>query len=1316
MKKLFLYTFSILIILGINSYTKDTDIYLQNVKPNAMILVDTSGSMGWGVYEHTVDYGAFYDWASDQGDCDMIAGSGGGRCGSYNYFYNYHYDKNEILLVKGNIGVTIYNGVTFTGDPGNPNYLWYTSNVIETGTYIDDNGNLTDSSGRSITDPAYSGRITVDSDGYILLDGERLPLDRNIKLHDYVQYPDGTIIDKGFAGMLNAPGWYFSGFEYIGNSAAEHNVAEDGDTYIYFFIPGNWMNMQEMYNLYTAYTTNEAYRTWKTRTFSTTTTPYTPVSVDIHSPNYPSNYPNNRDETYTITQIDASKIKLHFSAFNLEYNWYCGWDYVKIYKDSITNSNLLDTFCGNLGSFTTSSYTLGSTKKLIIVFHSDYSVTYSGFKIDRYEYLPEDVATSGYKMQTRLEVVIDAMVDVIQETKGKVNWALASFSVSPTGDGAKIWQPFDPSLSDDQLEQNITNYLNSFTADGGTPLGEALQDVWNHYHSKASILPTCAKNHTIVLSDGYPSTDEDWSRISGVTFSDWDNDGWTEDPYQYRSPPDDYFDDVSHWMYTHSIVDGSSVSDPENSHVNVRNHMLSFTMSSPLMEDAADEGGGVFVSAFNKQQLVNAFYSLGIIIANSVSYTAPVVSVDTTNKTQSGQYIYMTFFKPKSPNWLGNLKKYKVNYQVKSGCTGRTDKEWVVVDKNDLDATDCDGTFKSTSVSYWTDQEDGGEVEAGGAGKVLLDKLSDASLSDPYNTTYRKIYFIDSSTNTFKRFIPSNLATGVLDEADTSEKYKIINYVYGYTYAEDGSTNHYPVAKRNWVLGSMIHSEPVVINYEADNKTYIVAGGNDGQLHVFDDSDGEEIFSLIFDCFLNKLKYMDPNSTESRPLFFDDGSLSFYFTFDSEGRIVPELLIVGLRRGGKSYYAFNIEDSNPENWTLKWKITGGGSGDFAELGYTWSDMVISKMRIGTTDKVVGIFSGGYDPIEDNSTSPQTSVTMGRGIFIIDLETGTKLYSYTYSDDSNMKYCIPATPTVITDVNGYLDKIYVTDIGGQVWRLYYDSSTDTLKAHIIFKSNPGSDSTSGNTGGTLTSSDSNRKFFYSPTVTVLGKCATNYSQGSIGFLTKALYFGSGDREHPLDTTVKNRIYMVIDDIQDNDTTTTYTEQNLLNVTNDELDVDSGASETEKEAILNKLQTSKGWFIKLSEISDTQNHLGEKILSMPILFNERAYFTSFTPESTDPCNPHGISRVYALKYCYGLAGINYNTSNDSGDTEKYDKTDRYRNIGVSLPSGVKIAIREGHVWALISAGGGIPGAGELGSPNIPEENLNIHIERWENFQNW
>ncbi len=1313
MKKIIL--IFILILMSYNLFSYDTDLYKQNVKPNVMLLTDTSGSMDFGVYEHTVDYGAFYDWASELGDCDMIAGG----CGTNNYFYHNHFPKNEILLVKGNIGVTIHNGVSFTGDPGDPDYIWYTNDVIETNTYIDDYGRLYDGDNRSIDDPDYSGRITVDSEGYVLLDGERLPLDRNIKLHDYVTYPDGTIIDMGFAGLLNAPGWYFSGYEGIGDGASQHNVAESGDTYIYFFITGNWINMQQMYNLYTDYTTNENYRTWRVRTF--TNVSYTPVEVDIHSPNYPNNYPNNSDETYTITQIDAAKIKLHFSSFNLEYEYQCNYDYVKIYKENISEDNLLDTFCGYLGDFYTQEY---STNKLIIVFHSDYSITREGFKIDRYEYLPEDVASQGYKMQTRLEVVRDAIKDVVNVTKGKINWALSSFN---NGNGAIINQEFDPSLSDDEMVENIIEKLDEFTANGGTPLGEALQDVWKHFNEKKDVLLDCTKNHVVVLSDGYPSVDDDWSRIQGITFRDWDNDGWTEDPYQYRNynpVPPDYFDDVGHWMFTHSYKDKSEIEDTENSYENIRVHSLSFMLSSPLLKDAAEEAGGVFVAAFNKSQLINAFYSLGIIIANSVSYTAPVVSVDTANKTQSGEHIYMSFFKPKSPNWIGNLKKYKMSYQLNTQCQDRTEKEWVIVDKNGNYAVDCDGIFHENSVSLWSDEADGGDVEKGGVGKILLEKLQQTSLSDPYPLSYRKIYFIDSSDNyTVKRFVPENISEGLLGASDIPEKYKIINYTYGYTFAEDGTENHYPVAKRNWVLGSIIHSSPKIIYYEKDHKTYVVVGSNDGMLHVFDDDTGEELYALIPDCFLTRLKDLNPSSTVERPIFLLDGKITYDFELEYDENtgssvIVPKTLIFGLRRGGRNYYALDITDPDPENWEVKW-IISGGSGDFSELGYTWSDFIITKMKIknstgGFRIKKVGIFTGGYDPLEDSSAKPQAD-SMGRGIFIVDIDTGELLYSYTYLNNSEMKYCIPASPEIITDSNGYLKTIYVADIGGQIWRFSYNFDNNSFDGQIIFKANPGSDSTSGEVGGNLNDNDTGRKFFAPPTITYLGKCSLTYSQDTVGYYTPALYIGSGDREHPFDTSVANRFYMIIDDIPEGDTTI-YDERNLLNVSNDELDVDSGLSESAKQTILNRLQSAKGWFINFTEINDEKNHEGEKVPNKAILFNKRVYFTSFIPDNLDPCNPHGISRVYSLKYCYGIAGLNYNVENDADGQVVLDKTDRYREIGESIPSSITIGLREGKVWAIISTGGRAPGIGELGSTKIPQEDIVIKIRRWQNILNF
>ncbi len=1274
-KNLFIVNFILIFVLfSLNAFSLDTDIYKANVRPNVMILFDNSGSMGFGVYEHSIDYGAFYDWASEQGDCDVVAGG----CGTNNAFYKNHENKNEILLVKGNIGVAIQNGHSFTGDPGDPDYIWYTNDIIHTNTGIDDNGNL------YRIDDSKPQRITVNSNGVVLLDGEPLPLDRSIKLHNWQANPDGTFTDKGFGGLINAPGWYFSGFKSIGSDASDHVVAQNGDKDIYFFLSGNWMNMQQVYNL----ETQSGDRTWEVRSFPLNqSNGWNVVATDIHTNNYPNNYPNNEDETWTITQLDASYIKLHFKTFITEDEQNCDYDYLEIYRDSIKQSNLLDTMCGDKGSdFWSKTYTLGSSHKLILKFHSDYSVNYSGFKIDEYEYAS---ASDFYKMQRRIDVVRDAIIYVINNTIGKINWGLATFN---NGNGAKILQPLNPSLSDDQVRQNIITQLNLLTPGGGTPLGESLQDMYNHYKSKYNILPKCSKNYVIVISDGYPSDDNDWSRISGVTFKDFDDDGWTEDPYQYNNPPPDYMDDVAHWMYTHNFKDGSVVLDPDNAKDNIISDTLGFTLDAPIMKDTAKDGGGMYLTAFNKQQLVNALYSLGLVIISNVSYVAPVVSVDVKNKTQNGDSLYMAFFKPQNGRWTGNLKKYKLTYKIKSN-SGRTEKEWVVTDKNGYDATDVDGNFLSTSTSFWSTESDGGDVDKGGAAEVLKNTVNNTPLNNPYSG--RHIYVIKNDGSIVK-FIPSNITNTDLAVDNDSERYKIINYIYGYTYGEDGSSNHYPVARRANVLGSIIHSSPTILSYENEDKTYIAIGANDGMLHVFDDSDGKEAAAFIPENLLKRLKELNPYSGKESPLFFVDGPISYYYTFDNEGHILPKILIFGERRGGRDYYALNIENSNPDSWTFKWHISD--SGDFSELGQSWSKMKIVKIPTSSGSRAVAVFDGGYDTEEDKD-SPGTD-SMGRAIYVVDVNTGNKLYSYTYSINHNMKYCIPADPTIIPDKRGYLVSVLFSDIGGEVWKMDYDRSTMSFQApKIVFNSNPGSNAVSGDTGGTLDSIDAGRKMFYSPDVTFMGNC--NYITGS--YYDYYMFVGTGDREHPLRNDINNRFYAILLS-SDNSSLYPLDERNLLNVTDDELDVDSGASDSDKQDIKTKLKNSYGWYIKLGDIEQ-----GEKSLSKPILFNKIVYFTTFTPILSDPCHPHGKAKVYALNYCIGTSGLDYNKNNDNGEV-KYDKTDRSRIIGESIPSGVKIMMRNGKVGAFVTAGGKITGAGDNGSSKIPYPPEGINVIDW------
>jgi type IV pilus assembly protein PilY1 len=260
----------------------------------------------------------------------------------------------------------------------------------------------------------------------------------------------------------------------------------------------------------------------------------------------------------------------------------------------------------------------------------------------------------------------------------------------------------------------------------------------------------------------------------------------------------------------------------------------------------------------------------------------------------------------------------------------------------------------------------------------------------------------------------------------------------------------------------------------------------------------------------------------------------------------------------------------------------------------------------------------------------------------------------------MTYSIPSDiANVDTDGNGKIDRLYVGDMGGQMWRFDIgDPNTANWTGKIIFKSNPGRDGTTG------------RKIFYPPDVT-LERDVTNYEM---------LFFGTGDREHPKEGTVINRLYAV----KDKNPPTALTEQEndlLVDITQDLLQ-NPNTPQVEKDAISNQLRTGNGWFIKLDSAT------GEKSLSPSVVFNKIAYFTTFspTPEGAggDPCYVgEGTARVYILQYNTGNAMFNLDLTNGI----VISKQDRFKWIGTAIPSSVVITFVGGSPIAYIGVGGGV-----------------------------
>lgn len=787
------------------------------------------------------------------------------------------------------------------------------------------------------------------------------------------------------------------------------------------------------------------------------------------------------------------------------------------------------------------------------------------------------------------------------------------------------------------LFQNLSGMKN----ETWSPLAETLYEAGIYFQKGTSAITgtnyvnspvqyTCQKNYVLIISDGDPTKDTHPSLSSLIGDK-------TKDGNAGR------LDDVANYLFNLDLSGGNGISKQ-----NVKTYTIGFSMAHSLLESTARNGGGKYFYVWSSQSFNIAFQSfIAEVLKESTSYVAPVVPISQMEKTSAGNRMYLAMFKPTEKSfWKGNIKKYGIATK-KDGVIVYQDEEGQlkpVPDSNTkvgdiLDAEgklimDAENKIKDTVRSYWTkksDGPDGEDVEKGGIGKILQDR------SEP-----RKIYTYlgaDSDlTHASNAFDLSNdtITPAMLGLAtdDITGREKIFNFVNGLdaydweglTGVPDGITN----VKRSWIQGAFIHSRPLVIHYQS--RSVIFVGSNGGMLQAFDDATGEELWGFIPRNLLASLKYFNGEGLQ----FFVDGAPKIYMERDNNGNLTKGILIFGLRRGGNRYIALDIRD--PLKPRFLYEISPSTTG-FGEMGQTWSTPLIGKIKISNEDRVAAFIGAGYDQNQDNEPVSAND-TKGRGVYVFDvLNNGSLIWSYTFAKNDKMKFCIPSDISrVDTNGNGYIDRLYVGDIGGQMWRFdISDPNSNNWTGKIVFDANPGL--------------SQKRKIFYPPDVTLeIG----NYEM---------LFFGTGDREHPKNLMFENRIYAVKD-----------TNSSLI-VENDLVDV------TDEMATLNALNAKSGWYIRLE-------NSGEKSLSHSVVFDGVVYYTTFTPtfgEPGDPCAiKEGEGRLYPLKYKSGSAAFNLDDSDDGIISQT---TDQSEIIGPSIPSGVIITFLGGTTTAYVGVGGGV-----------------------------
>ncbi|HPH03076.1 MAG TPA: endonuclease [Spirochaetota bacterium] len=162
----------------------------------------------------------------------------------------------------------------------------------------------------------------------------------------------------------------------------------------------------------------------------------------VASPNYPSAYGNNANVTSTFSKTGATKVRVHFSAFNTENN------YDKVYLKTSSGSTVA-TYTGNKGAFLSAEVTGSSA---LVNFTSDSSVTAAGWKIDYVEYYVTSSSSSSSSSSV----------------------SSSSSSVSSSSSSSATPGSFQEDFS---LSQSIRDYYRSAYGLSGSALKTKLQQI-----------------------------------------------------------------------------------------------------------------------------------------------------------------------------------------------------------------------------------------------------------------------------------------------------------------------------------------------------------------------------------------------------------------------------------------------------------------------------------------------------------------------------------------------------------------------------------------------------------------------------------------------------------------------------------------------------------------------------------------------------------------------------------------------------------------------------------------------------------------------
>ena len=658
--------------------------------------------------------------------------------------------------------------------------------------------------------------------------------------------------------------------------------------------------------------------------------------------------------------------------------------------------------------------------------------------------------------QTRLEIAkssVAAVLDTIPlktvSIKAKARIGLSTYNGD---DGGKLLQNV-ADLDSTQLA-NVKASINALTATGSTPLSETLADIGHYFtlpytgaltlHPSVSTPPTatvanvfrqggtaphklqgtlsspiqnwCQRSYAILMTDGRPQQDQALS--TNTYLCDYDGDSGTcttsgaraydkktgsaasshtghigPGVHSYESAGSDYLNDVAQALYEIDLRPDLTAPAGRTKKNNIRTYAVGFAddqaKNDPLLKETAAQGGGTFETAGNASELVSAFNKAmtDAFAKDSASAAVAVVNTQLTidNTAYASSY--------NSGYWVGDLRAYTIDTS----------------------------TGIPSSTALWFAQ-------------AKLDSVSSPATS-------RKIVTFDGSTG-----VPFRAANVTLSNSNNSE---LINYLRGDSTNADGTTYR----KRKNLLGDIINAEPVVVKY-SDGTPVVFQAANDGMLHVFNGcgslSDpctsgaGQELWAYVPNMVWGSMGntnggLADPNYVhkylvDATPAV---GDVTISGT-------TTKLLVGGLGKGGKGYYALDVTNYSANNEAayaskVKWEFPASASGVSSSVGYSYGIPLIVNSPSGW----VVLVPSGLNNSDGSGKVFALDPTSGAVVHTLDTGAGSS------ANPAGLAYISKLSAAGPADVIKY---VYGGDLLGNVWR--FDLTNWTAKKIAVLRDGTG----------------------------------------------------------------------------------------------------------------------------------------------------------------------------------------------------------------------------------------------------------------------